>query len=442
MKLRYYIALFMASFLVAGAVSCTQSESDDTREKVPPGPISNVRFTPDYGGGTLYYDIPADEDFLYVRAVYKIDNGSIISKSSSRFNNSLKIEGMGTIKPYEVALYAVDKNDNLSTPVWVRITPLEATVFPISESLKISPGFGVFYIDVENPYRTIIDICVELETGDGRKATKYYTTSTAIDRILIRDLEPIDYKVTSYVVDNRYGYESESHDHGTMRLVEDFLLDMEPLRYIRDRELYGEENWDTSNSDENLQTPKMDGFIMVNGTPVDPADAYRYDSLRSCPEYFNETGIYQFWDGQTQGYSYFETGDKSTGPGWPWSYYIDMGREVKLSRFRIWQVGGSQWRPGGCQTFEMYGSNDKDPSNGILDDWTLIGRFTFQKPQDEMAEEKEFKEGTEFWIDEEEPRFSRTFRYWRFKGVRDFDGDDIWQSGRLAEIDLYGKEVN
>ena len=51
----------------------------------------------------------------------------------------------------------------------------------------------------------------------------------------------------------------------------------------------------------------------------------------------------------------------------------------------------------------MYGSNDKDPSNGILDDWTLIGRFTFQKPQDEMAEEKEFKEGTEFWIDEEEP---------------------------------------
>jgi hypothetical protein len=119
-----------------------------------------------------------------------------------------------------------------------------------------------------------------------------------------------------------------------------------------------------------------------------------------------------------------------------------MGREVKLSRFRIWQVGGSQWRPGGCQTFEMYGSNDKDPSNGILDDWTLIGRFTFQKPQDEMAEEKEFKEGTEFWIDEEEPRFSRTFRYWRFKGIRDFDGNDKWQSGRLAEIDLYGKEVN
>ena len=65
MKLRYYIVLFMASLLAAGAVSCTKSESDDTREKVPPGPISNVRFTPDYGGGTIYYDIPSDEDFLY-----------------------------------------------------------------------------------------------------------------------------------------------------------------------------------------------------------------------------------------------------------------------------------------------------------------------------------------------------------------------------------------
>ena len=58
--------------------------------------------------------------------------------------------------------------------------------------------------------------------------------------------------------------------------------------------------------------------------------------------------------------------------------------------------------------------------------------------------QKEFEEGTEFLIDEDNPKFSRTFRYWRFVGVSDWPpaaGGRYWASGRLAEITLMGKEV-
>jgi hypothetical protein len=119
-----------------------------------------------------------------------------------------------------------------------------------------------------------------------------------------------------------------------------------------------------------------------------------------------------------------------------------MGREIQLSRFRIWQVGGSQWRVNGVKTFEIYISNDNTPEDGILSDWECIGRFAFIRPNTEMEEQEEFEAGTEFWVDNEEPVLTRPFRYLRFKGCTDWPGTPNYNCGRLAEIDVYGREVN
>ena len=67
--MKHYISFIAAAILMVGVTSCGKTESDDTRETVPPGPVSDVSFTPDYGGGTFSYTIPSDEDFLYVRSV-------------------------------------------------------------------------------------------------------------------------------------------------------------------------------------------------------------------------------------------------------------------------------------------------------------------------------------------------------------------------------------
>ena len=121
MKYSRYIAIVFLLALLPFMNSCKdETASLDT---TPPKPITNVEFTALNGGGYFTYTIPEDEDFLYVRGEYMIDNGSVISKTSSVYADTLFIEGLGQVKEYEVKLYSVDRDNNHSQPVIQRITP-------------------------------------------------------------------------------------------------------------------------------------------------------------------------------------------------------------------------------------------------------------------------------------------------------------------------------
>ncbi len=461
MNMKRYITLFLAVVLAAGIIGCTKTETPGARETVSPGPVSNVKYEADYGGGVLTYTIPSDADFLYVRAEYTIDNGMTISRTSSRYNKNLELTGMNE-GPYLVKLYAVDVNGNESEPVEIEVDPLGATVGPISETLSITPGFGLFYINVENEFGTIVDVCVDLWVDNKLVATQTYTTAAEADRMKIDNLErDTKYTLDVKVRDNRYAYESGTTEFGNYQVLADDTLDMKPLRVIEDPELYGPENWDytltvpTQNLNNVKGAPKTQ--IKISGKTVQSKNYYTFDKFRNAAYKHNEGGVYLFWDGRSD--THFESGDYDVGqgPDWPWCYFIDMGRQVQLSRFRIWQVGGSHFgaNSGGCKTFEFWGSNDPNPGDGLLSElisdpestsngWVLIGRYTFRVPSNDIDMQKEFEEGTEFLIDEDNPKFSRTFRYWRFVGVSDWPaaaGGRYWASGRLAEIALMGKEV-
>jgi len=462
--MKRYITLFLAVVLAAGIIGCTKTETPGARETVPPGPVSNVKYEADYGGGVLTYTIPNDADFLYVRAEYTIDNGMTISRTSSRYNKNMELTGMNE-GPYLVKLYAVDVNGNESEPVEVEVSPLGATVGPISETLSITPGFGLFYINVENEFGTIVDVCVDLWVDNKLVATQTYTTAAEADRMKIDNLKrDTKYTLDVKVRDNRYAYESGTTEFGNYQVLADDTLDMKPLRVIDDPELYGPENWDYTLkiNDRNLNkyqgAPKTE-VTVLGGKRVQSASYYKFDMFRNAAIRHNEGGVYLFWDGRTD--THFESGDydKGQGPGWAWCYFIDMGRQVQLSRFRIWQVGGSHFgaNSGGCKTFEFWGSNDPNPADGLLSEmnpnkpiestsrgWVKLGRFTFRIPPTDVDMQKEFEEGSEFYIDEDNPQFSQTFRYWRFVGVSDWPhapGGREWYSGRLAEIVLMGREV-
>ena len=106
MKYIYNITIiFMLALLLLNSCQDETVSSD----KTPPKQITNVEFTALNGGGYFTYTIPDDEDFLYVRAEYMIDNGSVISKTSSVYSDTLFIEGLGQVKEYEVKLYSVDR---------------------------------------------------------------------------------------------------------------------------------------------------------------------------------------------------------------------------------------------------------------------------------------------------------------------------------------------
>ena len=419
--MKRYISLILMMVLSVGVLSCTKTKTDSAYETVPPGPVSNIEYEPDFGGGILSYTIPSDPDFLYVRAEYMIDNGVTISRTSSRFNNSLELTGMG-LGPYKVSLYAVDVNGNESEPVEYTVQPKGATVDPISETIKLVPGFGLFYIMVENKFNTVVDIKLDLWVNNEKvKDPPTFTTSASEDRVEVKGLErDVEYTIDVKVVDNRYGYESEIITYSNMTILYDDTLNMKPLKIIDDPRLYGNQ-WDSSldypdNQNMNNYSGAPKTVLWQDGAPVARNKLYKFSEFRNARVRHNEASIYLFWDGRPD--THFETGEPCA-----------FGRMA-----------------GGLRSFEMWGSNDPTPEDGLLDDWTLIGKYTIKVPADEIDKQIEIEEGTEFQIDPDNPQFSRTFRYWRFRGLSDWPvttnpGDRYWASGRLSDILILGKEM-
>ena len=424
MNIKHHIALLAACVLATGVISC-KTESDDAREKVAPKPITSAEFTPMNGGGYFKYTIPDDEDFLYVRAEYTIDNGQVISRSSSVYTDSLIISGLGTVKPYEVKLYACDYFANESAPYSMTVTPLEPNVKAVAETVSVRAGFANLVVELENVAEETVDIYIDLaaQDGSGRKATRIFTSKLPKDKLLITGLEPIPYSVTVYLKD-KYDNATEPVDYGTRTPLTDYELAKDTWGFLRDNLLYGS-NWDRS----------------INKPVAEYQGMYHKDSMMNAAEFKFESSIYKFWDGYTDGgedkamglYSFFHSGTSS----YPFSYFIDMGREIKVSRMRIWQRYDYRWTSHGPKIIDLYISNDKTPDNGILEGWEFLGRYTLEKPALEAEATQEFLDGSEFWIYPAEAAFSPAFRYLRFKCVDDFGDGYV---GCLAELTLYGED--
>ena len=213
MKFIHYLSVTIAVAAVSLFYSC-----NDTLEveNTPPGQVTNVTFTPLYGGGYFTYTIPDDEDFLYTRAEYIIDTGKKISKTSSVYSDTLFIEGFGQEKEYEVKIYSVDRNSNESQPVIQRVTPLAPTTSAVLETVQVQPGFSSLVLDWTNVLRQNITIYVEVEVGD-TKATKIYASNLAKDRYIIENLKGVPHTVNVHIRDT-YENRTETRSFGQMTI--------------------------------------------------------------------------------------------------------------------------------------------------------------------------------------------------------------------------------
>lgn len=104
----FFIATLI--FLTA-SMSCSKDDQGDT---TPPDVLTVVSVTPTNGGGIITYDLPNDNDVLYVRAVYTNTNGVEVSRASSSYNNHIEVSGLNQTTPLTITLYVVDENYNQS----------------------------------------------------------------------------------------------------------------------------------------------------------------------------------------------------------------------------------------------------------------------------------------------------------------------------------------
>lgn len=114
--------LFLMLILIQG---CKKEEFDTT----PPGVVSNVTFEALNGGAIITYQLPPDDDVLYVRAEYTNSLGNDVFKASSRFANSIELDGFNDTSTHTVKLYTIDQSNNRSAAVELQITPLESFIY-------------------------------------------------------------------------------------------------------------------------------------------------------------------------------------------------------------------------------------------------------------------------------------------------------------------------
>lgn len=425
---RIYNSFFF--IILAAALTClTGCQDTAVGDTTPPGQITNVAFTPQYGGGYFTYTVPPDEDFLYTRAEYIIDTGIKVSKTSSVYSDTLFIDGFGQEKEYQVQIFSIDRNNNHSAPVTMQVVPLEPTTLAVLETVHVQPGFSSLVVDWENEQRKNITIYVNVKVGE-TEATKIYASNLQKDRFMIDNLSGVPHLVNIFIKDT-YDNQTEAKDFGQITPHVDGPISKNTWSFLRDQLLYGN-RWDYDSSTNPFEQEPYEEF---SGT-------YRKDSMMNAPMSHVEGRIEKFWDNEYDyepklNLNYFNTGQVS----YPFSYFIDLGREIKGSRFKIWQRNAWGMLYGGenVEEWEIWISDDKDPTDGIFDGWELVGKYRVVQPSNVIEARNEARNGHEYLFYPENPRFTKPFRYVRYKGLKAFNGGN---SGCTSEITIFGTEAD
>lgn len=394
-----YKLIFINSFtilLLFFAVSCEEDNLDTT----PPSTVSNVNVEALNGGAKITYNLPGDDDILYVRAEYTNSLGEEVFKSSSRYVNSVEIDGFNDTQTRTVKLYAVDRSNNKSEAVDVQVTPLESFIHSVKESITVEPAFGGVKVSWENPAKKTVFVYAYYKTADGEEENRILSSNFSTDSRTIRGMDSVFYDL-SFMVEDFNGNKTNK----------DFLTKVKP---------YFEEKIDKT-------TWELVAGLSVDGDKWEGYTVNFWDNIIDTKDSPDDN-------------SYFIINRDDNGGilNFPLDIVIDFNKNIVLNRFTVWQrayeyVDGNggvsenyyYYKNENMRSFDLYASNDKTS-------WELLGSFDIGDPRDEdgnVPAEKiqEAIDGHEFELEQA----SAPFRYLKFSIT----------AGYGSETNVYGSEI-
>ena len=149
MKKLFKITIFILLLACVDDSTHVPYGSDNT----PPGIVSINEVVNTPGGAIIYFTPPNDEDLLYVKASFTDENEIDREVIVSSVIDSLNIVGFAEEGDYPVDVFAVDRGENESEAVQVTISPLEAPIHAILNSMVGTQDFGGINIAYQNPTR-------------------------------------------------------------------------------------------------------------------------------------------------------------------------------------------------------------------------------------------------------------------------------------------------
>jgi hypothetical protein len=390
-QMKYYLLLIIALLLSA----CATEEPGDL---VPPGDVSNVKITSTHGGALFTYDVPDDEDLLFIKAVYTNSKGEETFKVSSYYNQSLEIDGFNDTELHNVVLIAVDRSNNHSTGVAVEVTPLVSHIYLVQESISIAPDLGGVRVSWENIAKKTVFVYLSYMEG-AIEQERILSSNNAEELFIVRGMDSLDYDIYTQV---------EDFDGNKTEI--EFRAQVKPFF----EEKIEKDSW------------SLLPALSVDGDAWEGLTVNFFDDIIDTKETNDDN-------------SYFIINRDRNGGilNYPLDIVIDMNKQVVVNRFVVWQRAywyasdGSRdddyyyYQVENLRSFDIYASNDKQ-------EWLLIGQFDIGDPKDDDGNVPSDKiqeaiNGHEFELD----NTTDPFRYLKFSITSSFG----------SETNVYGSEI-
>ena len=363
-------------------------------DEIPPDAveINSVENKP--GGAIIKFTPPTNEDLLYIRGAYSDENGISKQVIVSSVIDTLSIIGFGQTGDYNVDVTAIDTSDNESVAVTTTISPLEAPIHAILESIEGAQDFGGINISYLNPTRAEVSLNMSILDQDGNQVFKEsFYTSQANSSYSFRGYDPI------------------------------------PTTFI----IYVEDRWGNKSITKTLESTPLEDVFLDKG----------FFSIQQMPgdESFSEYGFSanQMWDGSWS--SQWNCGHTSF-LALPHQLTISLGQLAKLNRFKLYQRGGTElYKHGNPKRFQIFGRENLDnlpiysPSNPG-DSWILLGEFESFKPSglppgSNTEEDYLFQDnGEDFVFDSSVQQYN--IKYIRFVNLETWNNQMVSVIGELS----------
>ncbi|WP_298032865.1 DUF4959 domain-containing protein [uncultured Alistipes sp.] len=395
-------SIFVIALFAILSSGCSEDKLEPMgHNSTPPGTVSDIRVENQPGQVKITYKLPADQDLLYVKAVYKLNSGATREIKASYYTNTMILDGFGDTDTHDVSVYAVNRSEVASEPVTVQVKPLENPIWGVRRSLNILPDFSGMQINAENPTQQVVAIEIMQKDSLGKwQYVEGVESSQPQIQVSKRGLDTLDYEFRFTVRDRFLNY------------TDTLYVEVKPL------------------FEQMLDKSKFRAYNLPGDAQPEQPGWLEMDRMwNNIYDYTN----HERW------LTRLDTGN----PEKPQVSTFDMGVAAKLSRLTLfnwrYEVDGQPMFYYGehMRYFEIWGTMNPDP-DGSFDNWVLLGSFENKKPsqfpygQQSREDQEAAIKGFDFIFPLENlPKV----RYVRIKHIQNWGGDTHYG---IEEIDLFG----
>src|SRR5699024_10533849 len=183
-------------------IACEEEINTPLNKGGIPDKIEEYNIENGSGFSEITYTIPSKEKVAYISAEYEIREGVKRKAKSSKYKNTIRIEGFPKAGVYKVKLIAVSESEKESEATIVTIEPDDPPAIKALEKLEVIDDFGVINNKNINEFESdlIYALLIKNDLDEWEEVDKYNSSNKNIE-ITARGYDPTKYTVGIFIRD-------------------------------------------------------------------------------------------------------------------------------------------------------------------------------------------------------------------------------------------------